>query len=103
MEGSGIFATRKLRKEFATLGPPSGLGEASELLAEGKFDEGLLTPAAEAGPKRVEQGDREREQGQHDSGEPARSCAHSPDCRGWWDVRYALPYLTQQRRKRPIR
>jgi hypothetical protein len=30
------------------------------LLAEGKLDEGLLTLAAEAGPKRVEQGDRER-------------------------------------------
>jgi hypothetical protein len=51
----------------------------------------------------VEQGDREREQGQHDSGEPARSRAHSPDCRGWLGVRYALPVLTQQRRERPIR
>jgi hypothetical protein len=42
------------------------VGEDGELLAEGKLDEGLLTLAAEAGPKRVEQGNREREQGNHD-------------------------------------
>ena len=68
-------------------GSPSGPGEDGELLAEGKLDEGLLTRAAEVGPKRVEQGDREREQGRHDIGEPARSRAHSPDCRGWLGVR----------------
>ena len=32
---------------------------------------GLLTPAAEAGSKRVEQGDREREDDRHGGGEPA--------------------------------
>jgi hypothetical protein len=42
-----------------------------ELLAGGKLDEGLLTLAAEAGPKRVEQGDREGEQDHHSGGEPA--------------------------------
>ena len=68
-------------------GAPSGLAEDGELLAERKLDEGLLPLAAEAGSKRVGQGDREREQGQHDSGEPARSRAHSPDCRGWLGVR----------------
>jgi len=52
-------------------GAPSGLGEDGELLAEGKLDEGLLTLAAEAGPKRVEQGDREREQDHQGGGEPA--------------------------------
>jgi hypothetical protein len=39
-------------------------------LAEGKLDEGLLTLATEAGPKRVKQGDREREQDNR-GGEPA--------------------------------
>jgi hypothetical protein len=47
------------------------VGEDGELLAEGKLDEGLLTLAAEAGPKRVEQGDREREQDHHGGGELA--------------------------------
>jgi hypothetical protein len=84
-------------------GSPSALGEDGELPAEGKLDEDLLTLAAEVGPKRVEQGDREREQDHHGGGEPARSRAHSPDCRGWLGVRYALPVLTQQRPERPIR
>jgi hypothetical protein len=51
----------------------------------------------------VEQGDREGEQDHHGGGEPARSRAHSPDCRGWLGVRYPLPVLTQQRPERPIR
>jgi len=68
-------------------GSRSGPGEDSKLLAEGKLDERLFALAAEAGPKRVEQGDREREQGRHDSGEPARARAHSPDCRVCLGVR----------------
>jgi hypothetical protein len=51
-------------------GSPSRLGEDGELLAERKLDERLLPLAAEAGPKRVQQGEREREKGNH-GGEPA--------------------------------
>lgn len=53
------------------LGPPPSIGEDGELLAESQLDEGLLTLAADAGPQRVEQGDREREQYPHGVSEPA--------------------------------
>ena len=52
-------------------GSPSGLGEDGELLAEGKLEQGLLTLAAEAGSKRTEQGNREREDDRHGGGKPA--------------------------------
>ncbi len=53
------------------LGPPPSTGEDGELLAEGQLDDGLLTLAAEAGPQRVEQGDREGEQDHQGGGERA--------------------------------
>jgi hypothetical protein len=69
-------------------GAPSGLGEDGELLAERKLDEGLLTLAAEAGSKRVEQGDREREQDHHGGGEAASCRGQTQRCRGSRALRY---------------
>jgi hypothetical protein len=47
------------------------VGVDGELLAQGKLDQGLVTLAAEAGPQRMEQGDREEEHDHHGGGKPA--------------------------------
>jgi hypothetical protein len=58
------------------------VGVDGELLAQGKLDQGLVTLAAEAGPQRMEQGDREEEHDHHGGGKPAGSGGQTQRCRG---------------------